>query len=81
MNTREALEDALARAQESIVDLQVKNSFLERNLEDLDKVVQGLNLEVQSLRREVQQLWEQQAAEAGASQRPPRLEDEVPPHY
>ena len=73
--------EALEQANEKIDDLQVRNAFLERSLDELDKVVRGLNLEVQRLHREVVQLWEQQAQDAPGGQRPDRLEDEVPPHY
>jgi|GEM_PF-1173645 SlyX. len=72
---------ALAQANQAIEDLQVRNAFLERSLDELDQVVRGLNLEVQRLHREVIQLWEQQSQDAPGGRRPDRLEDEVPPHY
>ena len=79
--TNDECAEALAQANAAIEELQIRNAFLERSLDDLDKVVRGLNLEVQRLHREVIQLWEQQAQDAPGGQRPARLEDEVPPHY
>ncbi len=65
---------------ERIINLEIKQAFMERGLEDLDAVVRGLNLEVERLRKEVCRLQRQLSEEAPGAMRP-RLEDEVPPHY
>ncbi|MDR0965826.1 MAG: SlyX family protein [Myxococcales bacterium] len=66
---------------ERIVNLEIKQAFLERSLDELDAVVRGLNLEVQRLHKEVDRLQRQQLEDSGEPKRPARLEDEVPPHY
>lgn len=66
---------------ERLINLEIKQAFLERSLEDLDGVVRSLNLEVERLHKEVDRLQRQQGEEAPGAARAPRLEDEVPPHY
>lgn len=64
-----------------LINLEIKQAFLERSLEDLDGVVRGLNLEVERLNKEVARLQRQQIEEGAGALRASRLEDEVPPHY
>lgn len=66
---------------ERLINLEIKQSFLERNIEELDGVVRSLNLEVQRLHREIERLQHQSTEEAPGLLRSIRLEDEVPPHY
>lgn len=68
-------------ADERLINLEIKQAFLERSLDDLDGVVRGLNLEVEKLHREVERLQRLQVEAAPGAARPAPLEDEVPPHY
>ena len=58
-----------------IVDLEIRMSFLERHLEEIDKVVLEVRDQLDAFQRELASLRQQQLGEAG------KLEDEVPPHY
>ncbi|MBQ4334304.1 MAG: SlyX family protein, partial [Myxococcaceae bacterium] len=48
---------------ERIINLEIKQAFVERGLEELDAVVRGLNLEVERLRKEVSRLQRQLSEE------------------
>jgi uncharacterized coiled-coil protein SlyX len=59
-----------------LIDLEVRYSYLERALRDLDSVVLELRTEVAALRRKVQKLEELVTGDHGVM--PP---NEKPPHY
>ena len=60
---------------ERIVDLEIRISFLERHLEELDRVVLQLREHLDVFQRELVSLRDQQQGEAN------KPEDEVPPHW
>ncbi len=59
-----------------IIDLEVKVSFLENHIAELDSVVRDVNERMEQLRRE---LAEMQVQSAGTEKQTP--ESERPPHY
>jgi SlyX protein len=66
-------------ADERLMDLEVKASFAEDLLEELNGIVARQQQQLEALTREVIRLREQLAGlEAG---RQPSLRDELPPHY
>ncbi len=62
-------------AEDRIVDLEIRMSFLERHLEELDQVVLQVRGQLDAFQRELESLRQHQLGEAN------KLEDEVPPHY
>jgi SlyX protein len=65
------------RTDDRITELEIKASFLEEALEQLDQTVIRQQAQMERLIREVTHL-RQQAPEAGAAR---NLRDELPPHY
>ena len=61
-------------------DLEIKLAFLERHIEEQDKVILGLSNEMAALKRALARLTENfdQSQDGPASAAP---EDERPPHY
>lgn len=62
-----------------VEELEVKCSYQDQLIADLDSVVQELNRELQDVRRELKEVRAQ--VQAGAAGGDNKLEDEVPPHY
>lgn len=61
--------------EDRIVDLEIRLSFLERHVEEMDKVMLHMQKRMDAMDRELKSMREQQLGEAN------RMEDEVPPHY
>ena len=59
-----------------LIDLEVRYSYLERTVRELDDVVVELRAEVEALRRQVRMLED---AQRGEPRDPPA--NEKPPHY
>lgn len=62
-----------------IGELEVKLSFAEDLLEELDRTVYRQQQQIEALQREVRELREHMASAAPAEGR--SLRDEIPPHY
>lgn len=60
-------------------DLEIKLAFLERHIEEQDKVVYGLSKEIDTLKRELTRIGERIAQ--SNSDGPELSADERPPHY
>lgn len=64
----------------SIQELQIKQTFLERHIEEQDRVIYAMQLDVEKLRKQVAKLA--QRAELMASNSGEDMPaDERPPHY
>ena len=65
--------------QDRLTDLEVKASFTEDLLDELNQLVARQQQQIDLLTREVTQLRQQNPDEGGAAFR--SLRDELPPHY
>jgi uncharacterized coiled-coil protein SlyX len=63
-----------------IEELEMKISFMERHLEEMDKAFVDVHNELRTLKETLQRLGEQQAKSSGSGDEE-SLEDAVPPHY
>jgi uncharacterized coiled-coil protein SlyX len=63
-----------------IEDLQVRIAFLEKNIADLDGVVQDLGRNMAGLEEQLQELRQSFTEAAGEAARA-SLKDDVPPHH
>jgi uncharacterized coiled-coil protein SlyX len=61
-----------------IQDLQIKQTFLERHVEEQDRVIYAMQSELAKLRKEIETLKEQASANSEGSDMPA---NEKPPHY
>ncbi|MBK1878414.1 SlyX family protein [Pelagicoccus mobilis] len=66
-------------SESQIQDLQIKQAFLERHIEEQDRVIYGLQTELEKLRAEVRKLAERADSQSGSNNEMPA--DEKPPHY
>lgn len=64
--------------EDRLTDLEVKASFTEDLLDELNQLVARQQLQIDTLLREVQRLRQQQADGPAT---PRSLRDELPPHY
>ena len=71
------MED-LHRITSRLTDLEIKASFTEDLVDELNRIVARQQQQIDLLAREVSQLRQQQAPDAGAVR---NLRDELPPHY
>lgn len=62
-----------------IQDLQIKLAFLERHIEEQDKVIHALRSSLEKLERRVRQIDDRTANASSESGTSPA--DEKPPHY
>ncbi|MCF7768632.1 MAG: SlyX family protein [Achromobacter pulmonis] len=62
-----------------LLDLEVKASFADDLLEQLNQIIVRQQQQIDRLQRELADLRQQQAPEGGAQWR--SLRDELPPHY
>ncbi len=69
--------DTTTRTEQRLTDLEIKASFAEDALEQLDKIIVRQQEQIELLTRELTHL-RQQASEPGT---PRNLRDELPPHY
>ncbi|MFG6486715.1 SlyX family protein [Roseateles sp. BYS78W] len=70
--------DDLHTLEQRITDLEIKASFAEDTVEQLNQVVVRQQAQIDRLIRELVELRDRTAAEPGA---PRTLRDELPPHY
>lgn len=61
-----------------IQDLQIKQTFLERHIEEQDRVIYTMQSAIENLRKEVERLKERTEANSEGSDMPA---NEKPPHY
>lgn len=66
-------------ASQRLTALEIKASFAEDLLDELNRVVIGLQQQIDALVRELTQLREQQ--QSGVAGNAARLTDDLPPHY
>ena len=66
-------------SQDRLMALEIKASFMEDLLDELDKVVARQQLQIEALIREVRTLRERQPEPGQGMAR--NLRDELPPHY
>ena len=69
-----------AQTEQRLMDLEIKASFNEDLVEQLNQVVFRQQQQIDALMREVAQL-RQQLPEPGAGGAPRNPHDELPPHY
>lgn len=69
-----------AQTEQRLMDLEIKASFNEDLVEQLNQVVFRQQQQIDALMREVSQL-RQQLPEPGAGGGPRHPRDELPPHY
>lgn len=72
------MDTDLQRLERRITDLEIKASFAEDTVEQLNQVVVRQQAQIERLIRELVELRDRAAAEPGA---PRTLRDELPPHY
>lgn len=63
----------------SIQELQIKQTFLERHIEEQDRVIYSMQSELEKLRKEVVRLSER--VDAGSGQGDEMPANDRPPHY
>ncbi len=61
-----------------IQDLQIKLTFLERHIEEQDRVIYSMQSDLEKLRKEVERLKERADVNSGGGDMPA---NERPPHY
>lgn len=66
-------------SESSIQDLQIKQAFLERHIEEQDRVIYGMQTEIEKLRAELKKIADR--TESLGSQDNDMPADEKPPHY
>ena len=64
---------------EQIADLEIKIAFLERHIEEQDKVMMRLSNAVDALQKEMARISQNQRSQSSGSDAAPA--DEKPPHY
>ncbi|MDH4450162.1 MAG: SlyX family protein [Rhodoferax sp.] len=69
--------DAHERNEQRLTDLEIKVSYLEDTLDQLDRIIIEQQAQIDALIRELTHL-RQQAPEPGTAR---TLRDELPPHY
>ena len=69
--------DTTTRAEQRLTELEIKASFAEDALEQLDKIIVRQQSQIELLTRELTFL-RQQASEPGSTR---NVRDELPPHY
>jgi SlyX protein len=72
------MDTDLHALEQRITDLEIKASFAEDTVEQLNQVVVRQQAQIDRLIRELVELRDRAAAEPGA---PRTLRDELPPHY
>lgn len=73
------MADALERAHERITELEIKASYVEDTLDQLNMTIYRQQQQIDALIAEVRQLRQQVPAEGAGGAR--SLRDELPPHY
>lgn len=73
------MADALERAHERITELEIKASYVEDTLDQLNMTIYRQQQQIDALIAEVRQLRQQVPAEGAGGAR--NLRDELPPHY
>ncbi|MNN86843.1 hypothetical protein D3C81_2043110 [compost metagenome] len=71
--------DALHRAQERITELEIKSSYVEDTLDQLNMAMYRQQQQIDALIAEVRNLRQQVPTDGGGGGR--NLRDELPPHY
>ncbi len=61
-----------------IQDLQIKQTFLERHIEEQDRVIYSMQSDLEKLREEVERLKQRTDENSGGNDMPA---NEKPPHY
>ena len=79
-NATQQLTEQSASTDQRLTDLEIKSSFTEDTLEQLNQVVIRQQHEIEWLLREVKQL-RQQIPSDGSAPRFAAAGDELPPHY
>ena len=67
--------------EQRITELEIKASFAEDQLDQLDKVIVRQQQQIDALIREIAALRQQAPEGAGGAGGPRNLRDEVPPHF
>lgn len=70
--------DSLSDTDQRLTELEIKASYSEDLLEQLNMALYRQQLQIDALLQEVQRLRQQPSDSAGA---PRNLRDELPPHY
>ncbi|MEP7298788.1 MAG: SlyX family protein [Burkholderiales bacterium] len=73
------MDRSLPRVEQRLVDLEIKASFAEDLLDDLNQLIARQQAQIDALSRRLDQLQEQAAA--GETGHFRSLLDELPPHY
>jgi SlyX protein len=71
--------NSLAQALERITELEIKASYVEDSVDQLNMVIYRQQQQIDALLAEVRHLRAQQPSEGGGAGR--NLRDELPPHY
>jgi SlyX protein len=71
-------DDASARTDARLTELEIKVSYTEDTLDQLDQTIIRQQAQIELLLRELTLLRQQQGSEGGG---PRNLRDELPPHY
>ena len=66
-------------SESSIQDLEIKQAFLERHIEEQDRVIYGMQTEIEKLRAELKKIADRTASLGSQGNDLPA--DEKPPHY
>ncbi|MDQ8185925.1 SlyX family protein [Pelagicoccus sp. SDUM812002] len=61
-----------------IQDLQIKQTFLERHIEEQDRVIYAMQSELEKIRKEIESLKQRAESTSDGSDMPA---NEKPPHY
>jgi SlyX protein len=76
--TTAPVDDASARADARLTELEIKVSYTEDTLDQLDQTIIRQQAQIELLLRELTLLRQQQGSEGGGPRNP---RDELPPHY
>ena len=69
------------KTEQRITELEIKASFAEDQLDQLDKVIVRQQQQIDALIREIAALRQQAPEGAGGAIAPRNLRDELPPHF
>ena len=74
-------DDQAQRAQERITELEIKASYVEDTLDQLNMTIYRQQQQIDALIAEVRNLRQQVPADGGGGGGGRNLRDELPPHY
>lgn len=75
------MNSSTTNTEQRITELEIKASFAEDQLDQLDKVIVRQQQQIDALIREITALRQQAPEGAGGAGVPRNLRDELPPHF